>query len=63
MSEAAKYGVVTIRRAYGNWKSQKLKAWEDLLHDYAIQPIQQYDLVKGKNASDIAIVIDAVLTL
>ena len=60
MSEAAKYGVVTIRRAYGNWKSQKLKAWEDLLHDYAIQPIQQYDLVKGKNASDIAIVIDAM---
>ena len=60
MGEAAKYGVVTIRRAYGNWKSQKLKAWEDLLHDYAIQPIQQYDLVKGKNASDIAIVIDAM---
>ncbi|BFM11391.1 hypothetical protein R50072_15440 [Simiduia litorea] len=60
LSEVAKYGVVTIRRAYGNWKSPTLKPWEDLLHEYAIQPIQQYDLTKGKNASDIALVIDAM---
>ncbi len=60
LSEVAKYGVVTIRKAYGNWKSPSLKAWEDLLHEYAIQPIQQYDLTKGKNASDIALVIDAM---
>ena len=60
LSEVAKYGVVTIRRAYGNWKSPTLKQWEDLLHEYAIQPIQQYDLTKGKNASDIALVIDAM---
>lgn len=60
LSEVANYGVVTIRKAYGNWKSPTLKAWEDLLHEYAIQPIQQYDLTRGKNASDIALVIDAM---
>ncbi|MEJ2426312.1 MAG: NYN domain-containing protein, partial [Candidatus Thiodiazotropha sp.] len=60
LSEVAKYGVVTIRKAYGNWKNPGLKSWEDLLHEYAIQPIQQYDLTKGKNASDIALVIDAM---
>ena len=60
LSEVAKYGVVTIRKAYGNWKSPTLKPWEDILHEYAIQPIQQYDLIKGKNASDIALVIDAM---
>lgn len=51
---------MTIRKAYGNWKSSHLKAWEDLLHEHAIQPVQQYDLTKGKNASDIALVIDAM---
>jgi len=60
LSEVAKYGVVTIRKAYGNWKNPSLKPWEELLHEYAIQPIQQYDLSKGKNASDIALVIDAM---
>ncbi len=60
LSEVAKYGVVTIRKAYGNWKSPTLKPWEDILHEYAIQPIQQFDLIKGKNASDIALVIDAM---
>ncbi len=60
LSEVAKYGVVTIRKAYGNWKKSSIKKWEDLLHEYAIQPIQQYDLSKGKNASDIALVIDAM---
>ncbi|MBB5211959.1 NYN domain-containing protein [Microbulbifer hydrolyticus] len=60
LSEVAKYGVVTIRKAYGNWKSPTLKGWEDLLHEHAIQPVQQYDLTKGKNASDIALVIDAM---
>jgi uncharacterized protein (TIGR00288 family) len=60
LSEVAKYGVVTIRKAYGNWKSPTLKKWEELIHEHAIQPVQQYDLTKGKNASDIALVIDAM---
>ncbi|MBU2870601.1 NYN domain-containing protein [Colwellia sp. E2M01] len=60
LSELARYGVVNIRRAYGNWKSACIKPWEDVLHEYAIQPIQQFDLTKGKNATDIALVIDAM---
>jgi len=60
LSELARYGVVNIRRAYGNWKSPNLKSWEEVLHDYAIQPIQQFDLVKGKNATDMALAIDVM---
>ncbi|MEP1740540.1 MAG: NYN domain-containing protein [Kangiellaceae bacterium] len=60
LSELAKYGVVNIRRAYGNWKNPTIKPWEDTLLESAIQPIQQFDLTKGKNASDIALVIDVM---
>lgn len=60
LSELARYGVVNIRKAYGNWKNQNLKAWEDLLHEFAIQPVQQFDLTKGKNATDMALVIDVM---
>ncbi|WP_345887855.1 NYN domain-containing protein [Shewanella algae] len=60
LAELAKHGVVSIRKAYGNWKSPGLKQWEDILNEYAIQPIQQFDLTKGKNATDIALVIDAM---
>lgn len=44
LAELAKHGVISIRKAYGNWKSPGLKQWEDILHEYAIQPIQQFDL-------------------
>ncbi|MGI2145986.1 NYN domain-containing protein [Shewanella frigidimarina] len=60
LSELARYGVVNIRKAYGNWKNANLKTWEDVLHEYAIQPIQQFDLTKGKNATDMALVIDVM---
>ncbi len=60
LAEIAKHGVVNIRRAYGNWKSSTLKGWEKLLHEHAIQPIQQFDYTKGKNSTDIAMVIDAM---
>ena len=60
LSELARYGVVNIRKAYGNWKSANLKSWEDILHEFAIQPIQQFDLTKGKNATDMALVIDVM---
>ena len=60
LSELATYGVVNIRRAYGNWKNQSLSSWEECLHDNAIQPIQQFDLTKGKNATDMALVIDVM---
>ncbi|MDP5238509.1 NYN domain-containing protein [Uliginosibacterium sp. 31-16] len=60
LNELASFGTVSIRRAYGNWKGDRLSSWEKLLHEYAIQPIQQFDLTKGKNATDIALVIDAM---
>lgn len=60
MAELAAYGVVNIRRAYGNWKNTELAGWESVLQEYAIQPIQQYDLVKGKNAADMALLVDAM---
>jgi len=60
LSELARFGVVNIRKAYGNWKNNSLKSWEQLLHEFAIQPIQQFDLTKGKNATDMALVIDVM---
>ncbi len=60
LDELAKYGVINIRRAYGNWKSHNLAGWEAELHEYAIQPIQQFAYSKGKNATDMALVIDAM---
>jgi uncharacterized protein (TIGR00288 family) len=60
LAELAKYGVVNIRKAYGNWTSANLKSWTGILHEYAIQPMQQFDLTKGKNATDIALVIDVM---
>lgn len=60
LDELAKDGVINIRRAYGNWKSAHLNAWAALLHDFAIQPMQQFDYTKGKNATDAAMIIDAM---
>ena len=60
LSDMARYGVVSIRRAYGNWKSPHLQSWEAVLHENAIKPIQQFDLIKGKNASDMALAIDVM---
>lgn len=60
LDEMAKYGVTNIRRAYGNWKSQSLKSWEEVLHEHAIQPMQQFAYTKGKNATDSAMIIDAM---
>lgn len=63
ISELAKYGVVNIRRAYGNWTKSTLKSWEAILHEYAIEPIQQFDMIKGKNAADIKLVIQVMEVL
>ena len=60
LAELAKLGVANIRRAYGNWKKNELKGWEKVLHEFAIRPVQQFDVVKGKNATDMLIAIDAV---
>jgi len=60
LAELAKVGVTNIRRAYGNWKKDGLKGWEAVLHEYAIRPIQLFDYSKGKNATDIGMVIEAM---
>jgi len=60
LAELAKVGVTNIRRAYGNWKKDGLKGWEAVLHEYAIRPVQQFDYSKGKNATDMVMVIDAM---
>ena len=60
LTELASYGKVNIRRAYGNWTSSNLSGWQSIIHEHAIQPIQQFDLTKGKNATDIALTIDAM---
>lgn len=60
LAELASMGAVSIRRAYGNWKSSRLDSWVEVLHEHAIQPVQQFDLVKGKNATDMAMAIDAM---
>jgi len=60
LAELAKYGTANIRRAYGDWTAPTLKGWTARLHEYAIRPIQQFSYSKGKNATDIALVIDAM---
>ena len=56
--DLSQYGTVNIRRAYGDWKDRKLQGWENVLQDYNIKPIQQFAYTKGKNATDIAMIID-----
>lgn len=60
LSQVATVGQANVRRAYGNWTKPELKGWTAKLSDLAIAPIQQFDLTHGKNASDIAMVIDAM---
>jgi len=60
LAELSKYGTANIRRAYGDWGSSALKGWKEKLHEFAIRPIQQFSYSSGKNATDMALVIDAM---
>ena len=60
MEEIAKYGNPTIKRIYGDWTKPHLSKWKNLLLENAITPIQQYAYTKGKNATDSAMIIDAM---
>lgn len=53
-------GTVNIRRAYGNWSKPGLKGWQAIIHRHAIEPQQQFDITKGKNATDMKMTIDAM---
>jgi uncharacterized LabA/DUF88 family protein len=60
MEEIAKYGNPTIKRIYGDWTKPNLSKWKNILLENAITPIQQYGYTKGKNATDSAMIIDAM---
>lgn len=60
MEEIAKYGTPTFKRIYGDWTKPHVNRWKDLLLENAITPIQQYSYTQGKNATDSAMIIDAM---
>ena len=60
LAEVAKYGVAGVRRAYGDWTTPNLAGWKASLLDHSIQPVQQFRYTVGKNATDSAMIIDAM---
>ena len=60
LREIAKYGVASVKRAYGDWTTDNLKSWKKVLLHHSIQPIQQFGYTSGKNATDSALIIDAM---
>ena len=60
LAETAKYGTVTTRRIYGDWTTPNMNGWKDSLHTYAVQPMQQFSYATGKNATDSALIIEAM---
>ena len=60
LTEIAKYGTANVKRIYGDWTAPDLKGWKEALLQYSIQPIQQFGYTKGKNATDSAMIIDAI---
>ncbi len=60
IAEVGKYGPPTVRRIYGDWTTPQMNGWKDSLNNHAIQPIQQFRYTVGKNATDSALIIDAM---
>ncbi|PKD43806.1 NYN domain-containing protein [Rhodohalobacter barkolensis] len=60
LAEIAKYGTANVKRIYGDWTLPQLKGWKEVLLNFSIQPIQQFGYTKGKNATDSALIIDAM---
>jgi len=60
LAEIAKYGTANVKRIYGDWTNPHLKSWKETLLDHSIQPIQQFGYTRGKNATDSAMIIDAM---
>ena len=60
LSEIANYGTASVKRIYGDWTQPGLKAWKEVLLEHSIQPIQQFAYTRGKNATDSAMIIDAM---
>jgi len=60
LAEIANYGVASVKRIYGDWTGPNLKGWKECLLEHSIQPIQQFAYTTGKNATDGAMIIDAM---
>ncbi len=60
LAEIANYGIASVKRIYGDWTAPSLKGWKEVLLQHSIQPIQQFAYTKGKNATDSAMIIDAM---
>lgn len=60
LTEISKYGMASVKRIYGDWTRPHLKGWKEVLLTHAIQPIQQFAYTSGKNATDSAMIIDAM---
>jgi len=60
LAEVSKVGLITIKRIYGDWTTTNMNSWKNTLHKYAVQPIQQFRYSVGKNATDSAMIIDAM---
>jgi hypothetical protein len=60
LAETGKYGLINIRRIFGDWTTANMNGWKDTLQTFAIQPIQQFRYTTGKNATDSAMIIDAM---
>lgn len=60
LEELSQYGRITVRRIYGDWSNDKMNGWKKKLSENALHPVQKFAYVKGKNSTDIALIIDAM---
>ena len=60
LSEISKYGIASVKRIYGDWTTPNLGGWKTVLLEHSIQPVQQFRYSVGKNATDSAMIIDAM---
>lgn len=60
LEEVATHGIASVKRAYGDWTNSNLKGWKEVLHLWAIQPMQQFSYTSGKNSTDSSLIIDAM---
>lgn len=60
LAEVAKFGIASVKRIYGDWTQPQLGSWKKILLEHSIVPVQQFGYTKGKNATDSALIIDAM---
>lgn len=60
IGEAGKFGKITVKRIYGDWTNNSMRSWKEQLNSFAVKPMQKFAFTKGKNATDTALIIDAM---